>query len=164
MRPGPAGPQGPAGAPGRAGPQGPARAGPAASAAGRSASSRRAAEARRGRSGAAEVHVRLAAYVPLFRGCRRVLHAECGQGELLLALAADGTGTYGVTTDVEAAADALGGTLDMQAADPVDHLRLAAPESVDGLFASLLTAPLTATDLVALLTAASEPWRHGRRW
>ncbi len=82
-----------------------------------------------------------------------MLHAECGQGELLLALAADGTGAYGVTTDVEAAADALGGTLDMQAADPVDHLRVAAPESVDGLFTSLLTAPGTATDLVALLTA-----------
>lgn len=103
----------------------------------------------------ADVELRTAAYVPWFRGCRRVVHVECGAGELLRGLAAEGTPAYGITLDESAVPLARARGLDVVVQDPEAHLRQLPPESVDGLFWSLLSAPRPPADVVAILRVAA---------
>lgn len=103
----------------------------------------------------ADVDIRFAAYVPWFRGCRRVVHVDCGKGELLRGLAAEGTAAYGVTLDESVVPVARARGAEVVVEDPEAHLRGLAPESVDGFFWSLLSAPRPASDLVAILKSAS---------
>lgn len=108
-----------------------------------------------------EPEMRVGAYLPLFGGCRKVVHVECDGGHLLSALARVGTAAYGVSLDQRTVEAARVDGLEVELDDPVEHLRRLEPGSVDGLFCSLVAAPRSARELVALLEAASRSMPTG---
>ena len=111
----------------------------------------------------------------------RVLHAECGSGTLLEALAAAGVDAYGVDPDESAIEAAVGRGLDVRAESVLEHLEVVADEALSGLvlsgsvqwlhpnererLADLVASRLDVGGVLVLQSATPEAWTWaGRIW
>ena len=108
----------------------------------------------------------------------RVLHAECGSGALLDALAAAGIDAYGVDPDESAVEVAVGRGLDVRAESVLEHLDVVADETLSGLvlsgsvqwlhpnererLADLVASRLDLGGVLVLQSATPEAWTVGR--
>lgn len=86
----------------------------------------------------------------------RVLHAECGDGAIVAALAAGGVDAYGIDARRALLGDALKAGLDVRPDDALDHLRLAGPGSLGGLVLSGVVERTTASASIELADRAAE--------
>ncbi|MCA1839215.1 MAG: class I SAM-dependent methyltransferase [Actinomycetota bacterium] len=90
-------------------------------------------------------------YVPLFRGCKRVLDIGCGRGEFLQTMRDESISAYGVDLDdgmVEAARER---GLEVLVGDAIEHLRRIPSSSIDGIFCSQVAEHLKTSELMTLL-------------
>src|SRR4051812_16447149 len=106
----------------------------------------------------------------------RVLHAECGTGDLVAHLVEAGIDAYGLDRDDDVVLEAGARSLDVRAADVADHLKVLDPESLGavvlsgcidrlGLGAQIALADLASAKLAVggrLIVLGTDPGAWGR--
>jgi O-antigen chain-terminating methyltransferase len=95
-------------------------------------------------------------YLPLFRGCRRVLDLGCGRGEFLQLVSGEGVTAIGVDTDPDAIAACLEKGLVVEQRDLFEYLAAQPDESFDGIFCSQVVEHLTPDKISELVRLAAQ--------
>jgi hypothetical protein len=91
----------------------------------------------------------------------RVLHAECGDGAIVVALQEAGVDTYGVDPRRDAASVADERGAEVRTMPALDHLRVVPPAALGGLVLSGCVERLAVGDLVELVDLAAQALAPG---
>lgn len=108
-----------------------------------------------------QIRERLAAYVPLFTGCRDVLDLGCGRGEFLDLLREAGVPASGVDVNQEMVDACRDRGLEAAAGDALGALSARADGTLGGIFAAQVVEHLPADYLLELIEVAYQKLRPG---
>ena len=108
-----------------------------------------------------DIHRRMSAYVPLFKGAHNVLDIGCGRGEFLSLLKSEGVTARGIDLNGAMVDVCRAQGLEASHVDALSYLRAQPDGSLGGLFAAQVVEHLEPAYLTSLLGEAFEKLQPG---
>lgn len=108
-----------------------------------------------------DIHRRMSAYVPLFKGAQNVLDIGCGRGEFLSLLKSEGVTARGIDLNSAMVDVCRAQGLDASNADALSYLRTQPDGSLGGLFAAQVVEHLEPAYLTSVLGEAFDKLQPG---